>query len=138
MNTFLALSIFSSLFPKKKYFSFHKIEHGCYCRNSHIHVPLYKLCVHLKKKKFPKQYQHCDVNILTNRKFNKRSTKGEIVSNGKLFDTIQHCSKTVWKFQEFSVNQILCEINYGESKGSKSVVFAIFSLQKVQKFIIKI
>ena len=42
-------------------------------------------------KKFPKQYQHCDVNISTNRKFNKRSTtKGEIVSNGKLFDTTQH------------------------------------------------
>ena len=105
-------------------------------------IPTYMyLCtnyVYISKKKFPKQYQHCDVNILTNRKFNKRSTKGEIVSNGKLFDTIQHCSKTVWKFQEFSVNQILCEINYGESKGSKSVVFAIFSLQKVQKFIIKI
>ena len=50
------------------------------------------------------------------------------------------------KFQDFSVIHILREINFGESKSSKTAVFAIFgaskfvnlvdfSLQKVQKFI---
>ena len=53
---------------------------------------------------------------------------------------------TVWKFHDFSVTQILREINFGESKSSKTAVFVIFwalkmiyladfSLQKVQKFI---
>ena len=53
---------------------------------------------------------------------------------------------TVWKFQDFSVTQILREIIFGESRRSKTAVFAIiealkmidsvyFSLQKVQKFI---
>jgi len=53
---------------------------------------------------------------------------------------------TVWKFHNFSITQILHEINFGESKSSKTAGFAIlgavkfvdlaiFSLQKVQKFI---
>ena len=56
---------------------------------------------------------------------------------------------TVWKIQDFSVFQILCEIIYGESKSSKNAVFAIpgalnivnlanFCLLKVQKFMIKV
>ena len=55
------------------------------------------------------------------------------------------------KFQDFSVTQILCEINFGESRSAKTAGFAIlgaldfvdlvhFSLQnsksaKIQKFI---
>ena len=35
-------------------------------------------------------------------------------------------SFTVWKFQDFSVTQILCEINFGESKSSKTAGFAFF------------
>ena len=53
---------------------------------------------------------------------------------------------TVWKSQDFCINQILREINFGESLSAKTVVFAIFgaqnfvnlvifSLQKVQKCI---
>ena len=53
---------------------------------------------------------------------------------------------TMWKFQDFSVMQILRQINFGESRSSESAFFAIFraltflilvnfSLQKVQKFI---
>ena len=53
---------------------------------------------------------------------------------------------TAWKFHDFSVIQILREINFGESWGSKSAVFAIlgalksvnllnFSLLKVQKLL---
>ena len=33
---------------------------------------------------------------------------------------------TVWKFQNFSVIQILREINYGESRSCKLPVFEIF------------
>ena len=32
----------------------------------------------------------------------------------------------MWKFHDFSVRHILREINYGESKSSKTAVFAIF------------
>ena len=32
----------------------------------------------------------------------------------------------VWKFQDFSVNQILREINFGESRSSKTSIFTIF------------
>ena len=53
---------------------------------------------------------------------------------------------TVWKFQDFSVTQILREIKFEESRSAKTAVFAILealnsvdlvnsSLQKVQKFI---
>ena len=52
---------------------------------------------------------------------------------------------TVWKFQDSSVIQILREIKIGESRNSKTTIFAIFealnfvcwvnfSLHKVQKF----
>jgi len=52
----------------------------------------------------------------------------------------------VWKFQDFSVTRILCEIGVGESRTSKNGVFAILaalnlvnladiSLKEVQKFI---
>ena len=33
---------------------------------------------------------------------------------------------TVWKFQDFSVSQILREITFGESRSSNTPVFAIF------------
>ena len=33
---------------------------------------------------------------------------------------------TVWKFQDFSIAQILREINFGDSRSAKSAVFAIF------------
>ena len=48
---------------------------------------------------------------------------------------------TVWKFQNFSVIQNLREINFGESRSSKTAVFGIFGplsfvhLVKVQEFI---
>ena len=35
-------------------------------------------------------------------------------------------ANTVWKFQDFSVIQILREINFGQSRSSKTAVFAIF------------
>ena len=35
---------------------------------------------------------------------------------------------TVWKFQDFSVIQILREINLGESRSPKTAIFAIFGL----------
>ena len=51
----------------------------------------------------------------------------------------------MWKFQDFSVIQILREINFGESRSTKTAVFAIsgslyfdnllnICLQKVKKF----
>ena len=61
-----------------------------------------------------------------------------------------HCKgyllNTVWKFKEFSVTEILREINFGESKSSKIAFLVIlgapnfvnlvnFSLHKVQKYI---
>ena len=51
---------------------------------------------------------------------------------------------TVWKFYDFSVTQILREINFGDSRSSKTAVLAIlgalsnfvnFTLQKMQNFI---
>ena len=53
-------------------------------------------------------------------------------------------SYTVWKFHDFSINQILREINFGESRSAETAIFVIFgalnsvdlvnsSLQKVQK-----
>ena len=53
---------------------------------------------------------------------------------------------TVWKCQDFSVTQILREINFGEFWSYKAAVFAIFgvlkfanlvnfSLREVQKFL---
>ena len=38
---------------------------------------------------------------------------------------IQRQGATVWKFHDFSVTQILCEINFGEFRTSKSTIFAI-------------
>ena len=35
---------------------------------------------------------------------------------------------TVWTFQDFSVIQNLREINFGESRSSKTAVFGIFGL----------
>ena len=53
---------------------------------------------------------------------------------------------TVWRFQDFSITQILREINFGGCRSSKTAVLAIlgalkminlvnFSLQKMQEFI---
>ena len=57
-------------------------------------------------------------------------------------------ANTVWKFEDFSIIQILREINFVDSRSAKTAGFAIlgamtfghlvnFSLQKVQKFIKK-
>ena len=37
-------------------------------------------------------------------------------------------SVDVWKFQDFSVMQNLCEINLGQSRGCKTTVFSIYGL----------
>ena len=50
----------------------------------------------------------------------------------------QCCQLTVWKYQDFSVIQILREINFGESRSSKFAFFAISRAVKMQKFIKKI
>ena len=53
---------------------------------------------------------------------------------------------TVWKFHDFPISEMLREINFGESRSSKSAIFAFFeglnfvklvnfSLQKAQKFV---
>ena len=53
---------------------------------------------------------------------------------------------TVWKFHDFSITQILREINFGDSRSFMTAIFAIlealnfdglvnFSLQKLQMFI---
>ena len=43
---------------------------------------------------------------------------------------------TVWKFQGFSITQILCEINFAESRSSKTAFFGIVrGLPKVEKCI---
>ena len=53
---------------------------------------------------------------------------------------------TVWKFQDFSVTQVLREINFGEPRSIKTAIFAVlgalnfvdlvdFSLPKEQKFL---
>ena len=52
----------------------------------------------------------------------------------------------MWKFQDFSITQILREINFGDSRSAETAVFAIlgavnfvhlvnFSLEKEHKFI---
>ena len=52
---------------------------------------------------------------------------------------------TVWKFHDFSIPQILCQINFEDPRSAKTAIFANlgavnfvdlinFSLQKVQKF----
>ena len=38
---------------------------------------------------------------------------------------------TVWKFQDFSVTQILREINFGESRSSKTAVYSILGDQNL-------
>ena len=64
----------------------------------------------------------------------------------KLFLDTKRRQDTVWKFHDFSVIQILREINFGDSTSSKTALFAIlgaqnfvhlvdFSLQKIQKCI---
>ena len=64
----------------------------------------------------------------------------------KLYIHIQPFYLTVWKFHDFSITQILREINFGDSWSCKTAVFAIygalnfvnlvcFTLQKMQKFI---
>ena len=80
------------------------------------------------------------------------------VKNGHFFKYMEissnHCFQicffTVWKFQDFSITQILREINFEDSRSGKTAFFAFlgatnhiinfvnlvnFSLQKVQKFI---
>ena len=50
----------------------------------------------------------------------------------------------MWKIQDFSITQILCEINFGDSRSAKTAVFDIlgavkfdnvvnFSLERLQK-----
>ena len=72
--------------------------------------------------------------------------KSEVTFEGHNLGGKFQSLSTVWKFQDFSVTQILREINYGESRNSKTVIFVISGalniinlvicrLQKVQKFI---
>ena len=42
---------------------------------------------------------------------------------------------TVWNFQDFSVIQIFREINFGESRSSKTAIFAIFEGLNFVKFV---
>ena len=35
--------------------------------------------------------------------------------------------KLLWKFHDFSVTQILREINFGESRSAETAIFAIFA-----------
>ena len=64
-------------------------------------------------------------------------------SNVSYYYAVRKFDYAVWKFEDFSVNQILRGINFGESRSSKTTVFAIlgalnfvdlvnFHLQKVQ------
>ena len=61
----------------------------------------------------------------------------------KLFLDTKRRQDTVWKFHDFSVIQILREINFGDSTrlkiailGALKVIYLVhFSLQKMQKFI---
>ena len=43
---------------------------------------------------------------------------------------------TVWRFQDFSVIQILCEIKFGESRSSEMAVFANFGARNCVNLII--
>ena len=40
---------------------------------------------------------------------------------------------TVWKFHDFLITQILREINCGESRSSKTAIFALFGALKDAK-----
>ena len=62
------------------------------------------------------------------------------------YDLVPITYNTVWKFHDFSITQILREINFAESRSAKNVIFTIlgalnsvdlmnFSFQKVQKCI---
>ena len=57
--------------------------------------------------------------------------KSEVTFEGHNLGGKFQSLSTVWKFQDFSVTQILREINYGESRKSKTAVFAIFGATKV-------
>ena len=70
----------------------------------------------------------------------------ERIGNYETFFTIIRSKYTVWKFQDFGITEILCEVNFVASRSGNTAVFAIlwalkfndlsnFCLQKVQKFI---
>ena len=76
----------------------------------------------------------------------KIKKKAKITELPTFLGKIVKSASTVWKFQDFSVSQILCEIIFGVSRSSKSAIFTIFwslnfvilvnfNLQKLQKFI---
>ena len=54
--------------------------------------------------------------------------KSEVTFEGHNLGGKFQSLSTVWKFQDFSVTQILREINYGESRSSKTAVFAILGV----------
>ena len=53
---------------------------------------------------------------------------GETVSNSSFLLVRRKYIYTMWKFEDFSFTQILCEINFGESRSSKTAVFVILRL----------
>ena len=48
--------------------------------------------------------------------------KSGFLEHLKAEKTKKNCIGTVWKFQDFSVTQILCEINFGETRTSKTAL----------------
>ena len=49
-------------------------------------------------------------------------------------DTFNMNQGTVWKFHDFYITQILFEINFGESRSSRTAVFAFFREVKMADF----
>ena len=54
--------------------------------------------------------------------------------NRELIMMMLDCRVTVWKYQDFSVNDILCEINFRESRTLKTVVFFSFRGSEIGGF----
>ena len=47
------------------------------------------------------------------------------IQNMKMWQKVQDHSFTVWKYQDFAITQILCEINFGDYGSAKTAVFTI-------------
>ena len=95
-----------------------------------------------------RNYHEADKNLVRNVFLSPLLGKRLFFRNLHHTLTIPHFlfPKLWWKFQDFSVTQILREINFGQSRSSKTAIFAFFegpnfvklvnfSLQKVHYFI---
>ena len=49
----------------------------------------------------------------------------EVIFGSEIFTETRGVSYTVWKFHDFSIPQILREINFWDSKSAKTAIFAI-------------